>query len=194
MVAPMAVLALLCVAIGVFPRPVLHVVSSVSDELFRSPAALPEADAPVGALAVLNGAIWGLVILGGAAAALAIRRGRVVADSTWGCGYAQPTARMQYTARAFSELLSQLLVPARLRPRTDVSRPAGLFPDRVAFTSDFSDPMTRGFYEPLLERWADRFARLRWMQQGLLHVYLVYILVALLVGLAWSSLSSWSRG
>jgi formate hydrogenlyase subunit 3/multisubunit Na+/H+ antiporter MnhD subunit len=194
MVVPMAVLALSCVALGLFPRPVLGAVSGVADELLRSPGALYAADVPLRTLARFNGAVWGLVALGACAAAFAIRRGQVARDSTWGCGYAQPTARMQYTASAFSELLSQVLVPSRLRPRLSVSRPVSLFPGPSAFTADCSDPMTRGFYEPFLARWADRFARLRWMQQGLLHVYLVYILVALLIGLAWSSLSSWSQG
>jgi hypothetical protein len=194
MVVPMAVLALSCVAVGIFPGAVLGAISGVADELLRSPAALSAADVSLRTLAGFNAAVWALVALGGCAAAFAIRRGKVARDSTWGCGYAQPTARMQYTAAAFSELLSQVLVPSRLRPRLSFSRPGGLFPGPSAFSADCSDPMTRGFYEPFLDRWADRFARLRWMQQGLLHVYLVYILVALLVGLAWSSLSSWSWG
>jgi hydrogenase-4 component B len=194
MVVPMAVLALSCVAVGIFPGPVLGAISGVADELLRSPGALSAAHVPLRTLAGFNAAVWALVVLGGCAAALAIRRGKVARDSTWGCGYAQPTARMQYTAAAFSELLSQVLVPSRLRPRLSFSRPVSLFPGPSAFSADCSDPMTRGFYEPFLGRWADRFARLRWMQQGLLHVYLVYILVALLIGLAWSSLSSWSWG
>jgi formate hydrogenlyase subunit 3/multisubunit Na+/H+ antiporter MnhD subunit len=194
MIAPMTMLAVTCAAVGMFPSPVLRAVSGVADELLRSPRALSAVGVPLGTLAGFNAAVWGSVVVGGGAAAWAIRRGNVVPGSTWGCGYAQPTARMQYTARAFSELLSQLLVPSRLRPRLSIARPVNLFPGPAAFTADCSDPMTRGFYEPFLARWADRFARLRWMQQGLLHVYLVYILVALLVGLAWSSLSSWSWG
>jgi formate hydrogenlyase subunit 3/multisubunit Na+/H+ antiporter MnhD subunit len=192
MVVPMAALAVTCAAVGLFPGPVLRAVSDVADELLRSPMALAAADVPLRTLAGFNVAVWGLVVLGGGAAAFAVSRRKVVCEPTWGCGYARPTARMQYTATAFSELLAEVLMPSRLRPRTVVSRPVSLFPRPAAFTADCSDPITRGFYEPFLERWADRFARLRWMQQGLLHVYLVYILVALLVGLAWSSLSSWS--
>jgi hypothetical protein len=194
MVVPMAVLAVTCAAVGLFPGPVLRAVSGVADELLRSPRALSAAAVPLSTLAGFNAAVWGLVVLGGGAAAFAMSKGKVVREPTWGCGYARPTARMQYTATAFSELLAQVLVPSPLRPRTVVSRPVSLFPGPAAFSSDCSDPMTRGFYEPFLERWGDRFARLRWMQQGLLHVYLVYILVALLIGLAWSSLSSWGWG
>ena len=45
---------------------------------------------------------------------------RSATDTTWGCGYAAPSARMQYTARAFSELLSERLIPRSLRPRLSV--------------------------------------------------------------------------
>ncbi len=194
MVLPMAALAATCAAIGLLPQPVLNVISSVADELLRSNATLGVAEVPVGTLAGLNAAIWCVVVLGGAGMALATRGGRAAVDATWGCGYPQPTARMQYTASAFSEMLSGLLVPRPLRPRVSVTRPSALFPGPAAFATDCRDPVTRGVYEPFLERWADRFARLRWMQQGVLHVYLVYILVALLIGLAWSSVSSWSAG
>jgi formate hydrogenlyase subunit 3/multisubunit Na+/H+ antiporter MnhD subunit len=191
MLLPMAVLALTCAAIGLFPRSVLGAFSGVADELLGSRAVLAAADVPLGTLGALNAVIWVVVAGGGVAAALVVRGKRSTADTTWGCGYARPTARMQYTARAFSELLSERLVPRSLRPRLSVPRPTGLFPASESFAADCRDPVTRGFYEPLLQRWGDRFSRLRWMQQGMLHVYLTYVLVALLVGLGWSSVASW---
>jgi hypothetical protein len=51
--------------------------------------------------------------------------------------------------------------------------------------------LTRSVYEPFLVRWGDRFARLRWLQQGRLHVYLVYIAGMAVIGLLWSSLRGW---
>jgi NADH:ubiquinone oxidoreductase subunit 5 (subunit L)/multisubunit Na+/H+ antiporter MnhA subunit len=190
MTLPMAVLALTCAAIGLFPRAVLGAFSGVADDLLGSHAAIAAADAPLGTMSGLNAAIWCMVVLGGLAAALAARGKRSATDMTWACGYANPSARMQYTARAFSELLSERLVPGPLRPRLSASRPEGLFPVPGSLATDCRDPVTRGLYEPFFERWGDRFSRLRWMQQGMLHVYLVYVLVALLVGLAWSSVAS----
>jgi len=194
MVVPMAALALTCAAIGLFPHTVLDALSGVADELLGGRAVLAAAEAPIGTLGGLNAAIWCVVAAGGVAAAFVVRGKRSAADATWGCGYANPTARMQYTARAFSELLSERLVPRSLRPRLSVSRPEGLFPAPSAFAADCRDPATRGFYEPFIEHWGDRFSRLRWMQQGKLHVYLLYVLVALLVGLAWSTVAPWVAG
>jgi hydrogenase-4 component B len=191
MLLPMAALALTCASIGLFPRTVLGAFSGVADELLGGRAVLAAADAPLGTLGWLNAVIWCAVVTGGVAAALLVRARPSTADTTWGCGYASPTARMQYTARAFSELLSERLVPRLLRLRLSVPRPTGLFPAPASFDTDCRDPATRGLYEPLFERWADRFSRLRWMQQGMLHIYLTYVLVALLLGLGWSSVASW---
>jgi NADH:ubiquinone oxidoreductase subunit 5 (subunit L)/multisubunit Na+/H+ antiporter MnhA subunit len=194
MVGAMAVMALACAAIGLLPGPLLGFLGPVADELQMGRGSWIMATTPVATLASLNVATWGLVVLGGLGAWSIVRRQPASADATWSCGYAQPTARMQYTARSFSETLSEHLVPAPLRPRLSMQPETDLFPEPGSFETDCQDPMTRGMYEPFLERWADRFARLRWMQQGMLHVYLVYVLVALLAGLAWSSIASWSRG
>ncbi|MGH7297756.1 MAG: proton-conducting transporter membrane subunit, partial [Polyangiaceae bacterium] len=110
----------------------------------------------------------------------------------WACGYARPTARMQYTARSFSGLLDSRILPRALRPRASVPALRDGFPGRASLSTDCSDPVTRRFYEPLLSYWADRFARLRWMQQGFLHLYVLYILVAVLALLGWVSFRSWS--
>ena len=37
------------------------------------------------------------------------RKHPVAIDSTWGCGYAVPTSRMQYTGKSFSKSLGKLL-------------------------------------------------------------------------------------
>jgi formate hydrogenlyase subunit 3/multisubunit Na+/H+ antiporter MnhD subunit len=191
MIVPMAALALTCAGIGLFPYALLGAFSGVADELLAGKAVLAAADVPLGTLGGLNAVIWGVVVAGGVAAAVFARSRPTTDDATWGCGYASPTARMQYTARAFSELLSERLIPQSLRPRMSAARPTGLFPAPTSFDTDCRDPATRGVYEPLIERWGDRFSRLRWMQQGMLHVYLTYVLVALLVGLGWSSVASW---
>jgi hypothetical protein len=113
-------------------------------------------------------------------------------DDTWGCGYAAPTARMQYTGRSFAELLAERLLPPPLRARVAQRAPEALFPREGALSTETVDPFTRGVYQPLLARWADRFARLRWLQQGVLHIYILYILVVLLLALGWMSVRTWA--
>ena len=141
------------------------------------------------------GAVFGDIALGlailGAALAWRVRR-RAAARPTWDCGYAAPTARMHYTAASFAQIATKELLPSALTPRVTVERPRGLFPRPAAFRSDAADPLTRSFYEPFFTRWADRFAGLRWLQQGVLHAYLFYILAIVVGGLAWASVHAWA--
>lgn len=113
-----------------------------------------------------------------------------VVGPTWDCGYAAPTARIQYTARGISELFTETLLLRHFTPKLDKRLPTGILPKAAAFASDSHDPLTRDVYEPFFSRWADRFARLRWMQQGQLHIYQLYILTTLLLALAFSVLYS----
>jgi len=110
---------------------------------------------------------------------------------TWDCGYAAPTARMQYTARSFSEHLISRLVPRWLRPGAHRPVLSWLFPAPSRFSTESEDPLTRRAYRPFLSTGADRFARIRWMQQGELHLYVVYILAAVVLALGWLSVRRW---
>jgi hypothetical protein len=58
-------------------------------------------------------------------------------------------------------------------------------------TTGTIDPLTRRIYEPFLIRWGDRFARLRFLQQGNMHIYILYILVTAVAGLAWVAVRDW---
>jgi hypothetical protein len=58
-------------------------------------------------------------------------------------------------------------------------------------SADEIDPLTRSGYQPFFDRWASQIARLRWLQRGILHLYIFYILVAVVAALAWASARRW---
>jgi hydrogenase-4 component B len=190
MVAPMAVLAIGCVATSLAAPYLVSLHGALLVQLEPAGAAavgsVPDLLRPLVAVhAVLLAAI-------AAAAAVVIRRSRRAQTSdTWGCGYAAPTARMQYTARAFAELLTSRVVPRWLRGREQTPSVEGPFPRASAFHSSSIDPLTRGVYEPLLVRWGHRFSRLRFLQQGNVHVYMAYIVATAIAALAWVALRDW---
>jgi formate hydrogenlyase subunit 3/multisubunit Na+/H+ antiporter MnhD subunit len=177
---PMAVLAAGAVAMPLVAFLLAHGLEPVVAQLTGGPIDAAPARAALEQIAVLSAVLWGALLVVFALATALTRRRR--ADDTWGCGYAAPTPRMQYTGRSFAEL-GQGLFPRWLRPRMAVPRVELPFPGAARVTSASDDPFTRGAYEPFLDHWAHRFARLRWLQQGSLHVYLIYILVVLLLGL-----------
>jgi formate hydrogenlyase subunit 3/multisubunit Na+/H+ antiporter MnhD subunit len=187
MTLPVAALAALCLAGGV-AAPWLV---TLEVPLLRQLAGAG-VDAPSSALMPIAGASLALAA-SVALAAVLLRRGArgVPVTDTWGCGHAAATPRMQYGARGFSELLYARVLPRWLRPRPAVLAPEGLLPRAASFASDTTDPLTRAVYEPLLTRLGDRFVRLRALQQGQVHLYIVYIVVATVGALGWVALRDW---
>jgi formate hydrogenlyase subunit 3/multisubunit Na+/H+ antiporter MnhD subunit len=187
MVAPLGLLALACVAMALFSRHLVPVLGQVAGEVLAAPLDVAGVASHLGGIAKIDVAVW-IAIGAGAALLLVLLRGRRAADDTWGCGYLAPTARMQYTGRSFAEIMAEHLLPPIFRTRVAVKAPRAIFAEPMRISSDSTDPVTRSVYEPFLETWAKRFARLRWVQQGSLHIYIVYILAAVTSALAWTSL------
>ena len=103
---------------------------------------------------------------------------------TWGCGYTAPTARMQYTASSFAGELVGLFAWA-LRPRQHAPRLTDPFPARAAFHSHVPDVVLDRALRPLFTLAGKVSVWLRPIQQGSVHLYLLYILGALVALLLW---------
>jgi hypothetical protein len=126
-----------------------------------------------------------LVAVISAGFALAARvRGVPSNIATWGCGYAAPSARMQYTSSSFAELLVGLLSWA-LRPNLHPPRLEGPFPKGAAFHSHVPDTVLDRAVLPTFSAIGRVFERLRPIQRGSIHLYLAYILGTLIVLLLW---------
>jgi formate hydrogenlyase subunit 3/multisubunit Na+/H+ antiporter MnhD subunit len=192
MLGPMLILAGGCAALSLRPSLALRPVAAFAGQLFGAQvAAGVEALAPsIATLGGVSGAIVLALAVLGVALAARVRR-PAAAPPTWDCGYAAPTARMQYTARSFAQIATAEVLPPGFGPRATEQRPQGFFPEAGAFRTEDADPLLRRWYEPLVARWADRFAGLRWVQQGVLHAYLFYILAAAVAALTWASLQGW---
>jgi NADH:ubiquinone oxidoreductase subunit 5 (subunit L)/multisubunit Na+/H+ antiporter MnhA subunit len=190
MLGPILLIAAACVGVALVPVQVVAALAAARAQLLGAgPAALLPADeASLRTLGLVNLALWALLLGAGLGYRLLLRRRPTALDQTWGCGYAAPSPRMQYSARSFAELASAHLVPRALRPRVARTGPVGLFPGASSLESDDADPVTRGVYEPAFARFAGRMATFAWVQRGLLHSYLGYVLLALLAALVWVTL------
>lgn len=148
MLAPMAVLAAICIATGLAAGPVVRIVLEAASAVHGTPAAplhqlLPPDRVPLAGVVLLT-LVGGLTIL-------RALRGRPVTQAapTWGCGYAAPTARMQYTASAFAW---SLVSSARGLVGADrhVEAPAGVLPPAPGRASSHaSDWWFEGLFSPI---------------------------------------------
>jgi len=183
MLGPMAVLAGLCLALGLGSAFLLPMLDQVLGVL------APEASGRLGqGLAPelrIMGAVLALLLLLGWLCSRWIRGSRrasaEVRPPTWDCGYAKPTARMQYTGSSFAQGWASLFPGVQTRIR----RLRNLFPRPVALHESFTDTLGRGLVEPRVEDLAHRLLRFRQLQQGQLSAYILYILLALLGVFLW---------
>jgi len=185
MTLPLGILAAACVAGALIAPALVRVQSGLMMQLDCSGAEVEVVSRHLGSLVLVDSAA--LVTLALGIAWLLHRGRRAVRSETWGCGYADPNPRMQYTARGFSEILARVL-PPWTRPVLAQDEPEGLFPAAARFSSALDDPLTRTVYEPLMLACATRFTRLRFLQQGNVHIYILYILTTAVVGLVWMAI------
>ena len=191
MTVPMAILAAACLGLGLWPSAVFPALSAAEGAWLGAPVdtgfLASTLAQPVQALVLVGAA---LVALGACLLALRPRAPRRV--PTWDCGYASPTARMQYTSGSFGAAITAVL-PGFLTPTSLVEPPGGAFPGGASFRTEAPDPFGARLYEPFTAWWAGRLARLRRLQSGQLTLYLVYVFLTMLVTLAWSVLRPYVR-
>jgi hydrogenase-4 component B len=174
----------LCAAIGFFPTGALRLVALPAGSLLGlSPAEMPvlpalTAIAKVGAALLI--AIAALALL-----RRALLRHREVATAlTWGCGYSAPSPRMQYTAASFAEPVLEPFRPA-LQVLAVQEGPDGPFPETARFEEHLGDKAGERLLIPAIRGIVNVLLRFRVVQQGRVHLYLVYMLVTLVALLVW---------
>lgn len=186
LLAPAGALALLCLVSALAPgapaAALERAAAAVLPGLAYAPPLAPER------LGAWNLLIFAALMLGWLLFGRRVRRRPPATAVTWGCGYAAPTPRMQYTARSFTESFADRILPRPLQPESTVSQPQGLFPAAAAFSTRYPEPARDRIFVPLFARIETAMLRLRWIQHGLLHVYVLNVLLFLLGLIVWMSL------
>ena len=107
---------------------------------------------------------------------------------TWDCGFAEPTARMQYTATAFIQPLADLFNGV-LHQKKSIVPVQGYFPKEAEFTTETPDGGSRWLWEPLFKAASFVSDKVKRLQSGFLHIYILIMVLAILLMLAWSFLA-----
>ena len=183
LIGPMVALATGCLLVGVMPVCVVPMLDGAVQAWTGTPLA-------AGAVVWREIAPWGWISCLAALLVIAVltligfllpmvRRATPRSVGTWDCGYARPTARMQYTGSSFGQSLTELFAWA-LVPRTHHLRIQALFPMVRGFEQSVPDVILDRLVTPVF-LFAERILmRLRFLQQGRIQAYVVYFLAAVL--------------
>jgi formate hydrogenlyase subunit 3/multisubunit Na+/H+ antiporter MnhD subunit len=189
MLLPMLVLAALCALVGLFPavvvramEPVVLVVTGKSTVAVG--ACLGDAGGTL-SLVTLGACLLLVLVVLLAGLRRWLLSGRAVGETvTWDCGYARPTARMQYTASSFAQPLTTFF-NILLRGRRNLKAPQGFFPRDAALSTTTPDGCNEGLFRPVFAGVERLLGRLRALQLGRVQVYVLYLVLTLLVLLIW---------
>jgi hydrogenase-4 component B len=189
MTGPMLLLAAGCLLAGLIPLLLLKVVSPVvgyyggltdavlAREILRIP--LVPLTVATGMLLLLMGAI-------GAVYLARLRRLPCTSKATWGCGYLEPTPRMQYTGTSFSELAATFLGAIVGLRRQKPALTNDIFPRTASFQYAVPETVLDRILKPLFHWVGVGFHYIRLLQHGQLHIYMLYIFATLFILMIWT--------
>lgn len=181
MLGPMAVLSACCALIGLLPVLVVPLLERATSAWVGTsmPWSLGT-QAPLAVVAWANGLLLVCLLLAFVVAWRATLPRRVARATTWDCGYAAPAPRMQYTASSFGEWIVGMFRVV-LRPRTHSSLEAEPFPAASRFESHVPEVILDLGILPVGRRLGKLAGWFRWLQQGRVHLYVLYVLGALIL-------------
>jgi len=182
MLVPMVILAGACVMIGVYPEPFILMAIRGIDSLNLGYAVIP-LEGFVAITGSLTRAVTAFfaVVLGIFALRVFLYRDKITTrSSTWGCGFTRPTAKMQYTGSSYAASILSFFKP--VAPLSEHHpRIKGIFPEETHYFSHVHDIAERYMKNLTVIPVMALFDKLRWIQYGDIHLYIGYILLAIIV-------------
>ena len=174
---PMLALAGVCVISGLAPILFWPVISRAVESwqpawtATPAPAPLVSLGAAQVLLAILfvTAAVW----LWRKANANGLRR-----NPTWDCGYATPTARMQYTGASFAGIAAGWFGWV-LQPERSLRRPRGYFPAEAIRLERIPETVLERLITPVGSAILNVSAAVRRLQHGRLQFYILYVVAGL---------------
>ncbi|PTY07437.1 NADH-quinone oxidoreductase subunit H [Opitutaceae bacterium EW11] len=174
---PMLVLALLCVAIGLAPLFFLPAISRAIGTWNPAWANIAPA-APLATLTPVQVAIALLAVVAAIGLSWYSSRRGVPRTGTWDCGYALPTARMQYTSGSLAGIASGWFFWI-LQPEKRLRRPRGFFPLESIRLERTPETMLERVIAPFGGGVLRVSTAVRRLQHGHLQSYILYLLAGL---------------
>ena len=181
MLIPMVISAALCIIIGVFPEIFIRMsIKAVSA------MGLGYSQIPLEPLIEMTGNITKYTLLFFAVFIIIfiirtfLYKGKTITQSgTWGCGFTQPTVKMQYTGSSNAASILEFFKPfAPLKE--DHPAIKGRLPKETHYHSHIDD-IAELHLDKIINPVTFLLDKLRWIQHGDIHLYIGYILFTIIL-------------
>jgi hydrogenase-4 component B len=184
---PMTGLAVICIWIGLFPVTMVSFSLQAVQAVTGMTIPFDMEQIVLAPLLKMISVLWIAVLI---FTVLVVLRSLILkarparGTETWGCGYAMPSSRMQYTASSFAEPILRIF-RSLLVFKVKAIKSRKHFPAETPLSSSILDASEYLFFRPIFY-WIKTFSRkLNWIQSGHTQRYLLYIFFFLLILLIW---------
>lgn len=179
---PMIFLALICFTIGLVPIMLSRLLQSAVTACYSENLQFPLL---INTAPMLSVSICGILLIIGLAFiwqyySRKLQKKPLSSASTWGCSYLAPTPRMQYTASSFADLLVSFFNGV-LQQENHPPHITGVFSKPAHFASHLPETVLEKIYQPLLIWGHEKLQPIRKLQNGHLHIYILYTVITLVV-------------
>ena len=180
MTLPMILLAAVCIVIGIFPEPfiqgVCHALESIPS---IQSVTTNEMMIVAGNLAFAARLLVVLILTSIILRKIFYRKKDVTTGPTWGCGFTQPSVKMQYTGTSYAMSIVDFFRPF-VGIRTSYSGINRIFPGRTTYRTEVHDIAEKTLMDKIVSPLLYLLAKLRWIQHGHIQLYIGYIVATII--------------
>lgn len=176
----MIIMAAACMLIGVLPEPFIRLAfAGIKDIPFTAGYDSQSFIAIIRQLsqaAILFIAVFALVSL---LRKIFYIKKEIGSSGTWGCGFTQPTVRMQYTGTSYADEMVDFFrpfVPIK-RIYSGISK---ILPGKTNWQIEVNDVAELNYHRGLVTPLFTLVYKLRWIQHGNIQLYIAYIIFAII--------------
>lgn len=177
----MILLATACLVIGVVPEPFIRLsFAGIKDIPYITGYDTQSFLLIVRHIAQTGAIFIGLLLLISLFRKVLYIKKKIDSGPTWGCGFTQPTVRMQYTGTSYAAEMIDFyrpFVPVK-KIYTGITR---IFPGKTSWSTTVEDVAEINFQQRLIQPLLKFLAKLRWIQHGKIQLYIAYIVLAMIV-------------
>ncbi len=177
----MILLATACLVIGVVPEPFIRLAFAGIKDIPHISGYDTQSFLLIVRHIAQTGAIFiGLLLLISLFRKMLYIKKKIDSGPTWGCGFTQPTVRMQYTGTSYAAEMIDFyrpFVPVK-KIYTGITR---IFPGKTTWNTTVEDVAEINFQQRLIQPLLKILGKLRWIQHGKIQLYIAYIVLAMII-------------
>lgn len=180
MTLPMILLAAACIVIGIFPEPFIQGVC----QALKSIPSIQSVTTNEMMIVAGNLAFAARLLIVVFLASLFLRKifyrkKDVTTGPTWGCGFTQPSVKMQYTGTSYAMSIVDFFRPF-VGIRTSYSGINRIFPGRTTYRTEVHDIAEKTLMDRIVSPLLYLLGKLRWIQHGHIQLYIGYIVATII--------------